>query len=118
MLKQWIVVEHIHRSRARLQTVLQIRDHPLQPRFWKWIEEIEQDWFGGKSELGRVCADRFQREALLRLASVLAQIFLRSLMQCRQKFHAHDAAKGIVRRHQQRSSLARSQVDEDEIAKV
>ena len=39
-------------------------------------------------------------------------------MQRGQKFHAHDAAKGIVRSHQQRPSLARSEIDEDEVVKV
>src|ERR1700730_10961771 len=100
------------------KTLFQICNHSLQPSFRKWIEEVEHRRLGRKRELSRVRANRFQRETLLRLASILLQIFLRDLMQRRQKFHTHDAAKGIIRRHQQRASFARSQIDEDEVAKL
>src|SRR5580658_68822 len=83
MLQQRIVIEHMHRPRMLTQTLLQIRDHAPQPRFRKRIEEIEHDWFGGKSELSRVPTNRFQRKALLRFASVLAEIILGSPMQLR-----------------------------------
>src|SRR5258708_9014164 len=118
MLEQRIVVEHIHRSRMVTQTLVQIRHRPSQSRLWKWIEEIEHDRLGWKRELSRIAANCFQREALLRCASVLAEILLRSLMQRRQKLHAHNAAKGIVRRHQQRASRARPDIDEDEVMKI
>src|SRR5882757_2740579 len=118
MCQQRIVVEHIRRPRMVAQTLLQIRDRPSQSRLWKWIEEIEHDGLGREGELSRVAANCFEREALLRFASVLGEVLLRSLMQCRQKFNAHDAAKGIIRRHQQRASFARAEIDEDEVAKV
>src|SRR6266436_3637660 len=117
MLEQWVVVEHIDGPRIRPQTLLQVRDHPLQPRLWKRIEQKEHHRLGGKRKLSRIRADRFQREALLRFASILAQILLSSLMQRWQKFYSDDTAKGILRRHQQGASFARSQIDEDEVAK-
>src|SRR5258708_15231500 len=118
MLQQRIVVEHTHNPRMFSQTLLQIPNHAPQPRFRKRIEKIKDRWLERKRELSRIRADRFQREALLRFASILAQILLRSLMQRRQKLHAHDAAKGIVRSHQQRASFAGAQIDKDEVVKV
>src|SRR5580704_294232 len=118
MLQQWIVIKHINNPRMFPQTLLQIRDHPPQPRLWKWIKKIHHRWFVRKRELSSIAAGRFQREALLRFASILADVLLSSPMQRRQKLHSHNAAKGIVRSHQQRSSFPRSQIDEDEVMKV
>src|ERR1700683_2644470 len=117
-LQQRIVVKHVYRPRTHPQTLLQIRDHSPQTRFSERIEEIEHHRLRGKSKLGRVGADRFQREALLCFASVLAQILLSSLMQRRQELHAHDAPKGIVRSHQTCEAFSRSEIDEDKVAKV
>src|SRR5271168_4342567 len=117
-LKQRVVVKHIHRSRILPKTLLQIRHRPPQPRLRKRVEQIEHGWLVRKSELSRIRADRFQREALLRFASVLTEVLLSRLMQRGQEFHAHDAAKRIIRSHQQRASFSRAEVDEDEVVKV
>ncbi len=69
-------------------------------------------------ELSRIGADRFNGKTLLRIASILAEILLSSQIQNRQEFHAHDSAKGIIRRHQQSPSLARSQIDKSKVGKV
>src|ERR1022692_235400 len=118
MLKQRIVVEHVHNSRPLPQTHLQIRDHPPQSALGKWIEEVEHSWLGRKRKLSRIAAGRLERKALLRLAPVLVEILLSSSVQRGQKLHTQDTAKGIVRCHQESSSFARSQIDEDEVSKV
>src|SRR5712671_6310703 len=69
-----IVVEHIRYSRMVTQTLLQIRDRASQSRLGKWIEEIKHHGLGREGEFSRIAANRFQGEALLRCASVLAEV--------------------------------------------
>src|ERR1035438_3154979 len=108
MLQQRIVVEQINLPRTLPQTLLKIRNHASQAGLRKRIKEKQQSGFGGKRKLSRISADRFDREALLRLAVILVEILLSGLIQSGQELHADDAAKGIVRGQQQRSSLARA----------
>ena len=82
------------------------------------MEKIENRRLGWKRELSCVCANRLQCEAPLLFALILAQIFLRDLLKRWKKLDAHDAPKRMIRRHQERSPFARSQIDEDEIVKV
>ena len=63
-------------------------------------------------------AHRFEAKAFLGFGLVLAQVFLRDAIQFRQQLHAHNPGEGIFGRHQQRSSFARSQIDEGETGEV
>src|ERR1700733_572039 len=118
IIKQWIGVKHIYHPRMRPQTLLQIRHHPSQSRLRKRIKEIEHDRLRGKKELRCIRANRLQRKALLRFASVFAEVLLSGRMQSRQKFHTHDLAKGIIRSHEQRTSFARPEIDKDKVVEI
>src|ERR1700728_4426187 len=100
------------------QSPFQLSQYFTHTRFRERIEEKNHKRIVGKGEFGRVGADRLERETFLRVASVLAQVLLRDLVQTGEKFHAYDAAERIVRRHQQGASLAGSEIDESEVAEV
>ena len=98
-----IVVEHIHSSRMIRQTLLQVRQHSPQTRLREGIEQIEHDWIGREVKAGCVGTDRLQRRALLRFAVVPGDVFLRDLVQRRNKLYSLDTAKRVIRCQQQRS---------------
>src|SRR5208283_1251938 len=114
MLQQRIVIEHISLPRMLTQTLLHLRDHAPQPGLRKWIEEKQHDRLGRKGELSCIAANRLDRKTLLRLTPILRNVFLCCAIEPRQEFHAYNAPKGIIGSHQQRSSLARTKIDEDE----
>src|SRR5208337_5217760 len=114
-LQQRIVVEHISLSWTVPQTLLQMPNDASQPRLRKRVEEKQQSRLGWERELSCIGADRFYGETLLRITLVLAEILLRNQIQSRQKFQADNLAKGIIRRHQQSSPLARSEIDKSEV---
>ena len=118
VLQQRVVIEHIHRSGMLTQGLLQGREDPSHSGLREWIEEINHERVIGKREGRSIGAERFEREAFLRSALVLSQILLRDLMQGWKKFDSYDAAKGIIRRHQQSASFSRAQIDEGEVAEV
>jgi len=112
------VIKHIHRSRMLSHTPFQTSNHPPQPSPWKRIEKKDHGRLVRKTKLSRIRANRLQRKALLPFAFILAKILPGSPMQLRQKFHANDSSKRIIRRHQQSASFSRSKIDEGEVSKV
>src|SRR5271170_527235 len=118
MLQQRVVIEHTNLSRMLSQAPLQTRDHVPQSRLRKRVEKKQHDRLKRKKKLSRIPADRLNRETFLCVAPVLLEIIQSRMIQRCQKFHAHDAAKGIIGSHQQRSSFARPNINEDEFAKV
>ena len=79
-LKQGIVVKHEYRTRSFLQRPLQIGNHGFQHCLRKWMEQVKDRGLRRKEKLYGIPTSCLQREALLRIAFELTNIFLRNLV--------------------------------------
>src|SRR5260370_40910321 len=116
--QQRIVIDDPHRAWGLCQRPLEPLQNFGQCALRQRVEKEEHEWIGWKSEIARGGEHGLDLHAALRRAPIVANVLLRRAMQFRNQLHSYNPLQWILRSHQQRSSLAGTEIDKGEFIEL
>src|SRR6266498_5751222 len=96
----------------------QVIDHLSESALGQRVEHEDYQRLRREGKRRGVSPQGFNRLALHALLRELANVVFRNRVELRQKLYADDSPERIFRRHQQRTTLSRADVNEGELAVV